>query len=214
MSSNDRARRAGAAGAALAAALGLAACAEPAGRLPNPDQHGYANRENILAMRGVVDPERLRLLAAEFAAQTQPVVTFAFDSDALEPGALVALQGQAEWLLRNPSALVAIYGHADLVGADSYNERIGLRRAAAVARTLVELGVGEQRLLLVATRGEREPVVPTADRERLNRRAQTVVEGYGLGWNARAFDGKRAALIYSDYTTRETEAVISLPTGG
>ena len=197
MSSNERAGRGGAL-AALAAALLLAACNTPAGGLPNPDQHGYANRENILAMRGIVDP----------------TITFAFDSDVLEPAALVALQGQAEWLVANPSALVAIYGHADLVGANAYNQRIGLRRAAAAARALTGMGVGEDRLLLVATRGESEPVVPTQDRERLNRRAVTVVEGYGLGWKRRAFDGKRAAVVYSQYTADESEAVIALPSGG
>ncbi len=214
MSSNERRGRAGALAAGLIAALGLAACETPAGSLPNPDQHGYANAENILAMRGIVDPERLRLLAVEFAARTDPVVTFAFDSAELEPGALAALEGQAQWLVRNPSALVAIYGHADLVGSSTYNERIGMRRAAAAARALADLGVGEDRILLVATRGEREPVVATQDRERLNRRAVTVVEGYGLGWNRRAFDGKRAELVYSDYTTDDAEALISLPTGG
>ena len=59
--------------------------------------------------------------------------TLTGDCDAIDPAALVALQGQAEWLLANPSALVAIYGHADLVGSNAYNERIGLRRAAALA---------------------------------------------------------------------------------
>lgn len=210
MSSNERARRA----LALVAALLLAACNTPAGRLPEADAHGYANRENILAMRGVVDPDRLRLMAAQFAAAAEPAITFAFDSDAIDPAALVALQGQAEWLLANPSALVAIYGHADLVGSNAYNERIGLRRAAAAARALTGMGVGEDRLLLVATRGESEPVVPTQERERLNRRAVTVVEGYGLGWKRRAFDGKRAAIVYSQYTADESEAVIALPSGG
>lgn len=210
MSSTERGARA----AILIAALGVAACAAPSGGLPNADEHGYANRENILAMRGIVDPERLAILAAQFDATVDPAVTFAFDSAELEPAALAALEGQARWLIENPSTLVAIYGHADLVGPDTYNERLGLRRAAAAARALTDLGVGEDRLLLVATLGERAPLVPTQDRERLNRRAVTVVEGYGLGWDRRGFDGKRAAIVYSDYTTDATEAVIALPTGG
>ena len=77
-----------------------------------------------------------------------------------------------------------------------------------------DLATLRSRLLLVATLGERAPLVPTQDRERLNRRAVTVVEGYGLGWDRRGFDGKRAAIVYSDYTTDATEAVIALPTGG
>ncbi|MDF2234423.1 OmpA family protein [Albimonas sp. CAU 1670] len=219
MSSNERRapspNRRGALGLTLAAALGAAGCVDtPSAALPNPDLHAYANEENILAMRGIVDPDRLAALAAAFAIETDPAITFDFDRAELEPAALAALQTQADWLIRHPSVLVAIYGHADLVGSSAYNDRLGLRRAAAAARALVEMGVDDDRLLLVASRGERDPIVPTEERERLNRRVATVVEGYGLGWDRRRFDGKRAEIVYSQYTTDESEVVIPLPTGG
>lgn len=198
--------------AAAAAALALSACDAPAGRLPEADGHGYSNAANLAAMRGEVDPARLAALAAEFQTRTDPVVTFDFDRAELDPSALAALEGQAAWLKAHPSALVAVTGHADLVGGSAYNQGIGLRRAAAAAKALSGMGVASERLLLVASRGEREPAVPTEGRERRNRRVVTTVEGMGSGWDRRLFDGKRAMLVYTDYTADRSETVLAVPT--
>ena len=142
----DAGMRAAALPALLVGAGLLAGCAEPAGQLPNPEAHGYVNDANIAAMRGYEDPSLVYRMAEAFRANADPVVTFAFDSARLEPEALLTLRGQAAWINANPGALIAIYGHADLVGGPGYNQRIGLRRAAAVAEQLTRLGVPANRL--------------------------------------------------------------------
>lgn len=70
-----------------------------------------------------------------------------------------------------------VTGHADRSGADSYNERLSMRRAEAVRAELVRLGVPANEIAIFA-KGEREPLVQTADgvREPQNRRVEIVLK--------------------------------------
>lgn len=154
---------------------------------------------------------------ARFAAETTETVTFAFDRAGLDRTAQRALNEQAAWLLANPDVRVRIYGHTDLVGGETYNDRLGLRRARAAARYLVRRGVARSRLDTVASRGEREPVVPTDGRERLNRRTETEVAGFIHGFIGEGMDGKRALLMYQRYisdSVERPERVSLTETGG
>ncbi len=196
--------------AALAALIGaLGACTdEAAGRLPHESAFGEAaGRNHAVQVNGTLPRDALLRLSTDFAAKAQDRVTFDFDSARLDAEAQAAVAGQAAWLAAHPGALVMIYGHADLVGPASYNEALGMRRARAVAARLTRLGVAPERIALVASLGEREPAAPVEARERRNRRALTVVEGYGAGWTGRAMDGKRAALAYERYVTDTVEEV-------
>jgi hypothetical protein len=64
---------------------------------------------------------------------------------------------------------------------------------------LVDRGVPAELLLAIESRGERDPVVPTADPERLNRRAVTVVGRLGRPGDGPGLDGTYAARIYDTY---------------
>ena len=61
-----------------------------------------------------------------------------------------------------PAPQLMIVGHTDRVGTDQANDALSLQRAQAVARILVERGMPAQQIES-AGRGEREPLVPTAD---------------------------------------------------
>ena len=202
----DRPRR-GALAAGLAA-LTLAGCAGDVGTLPGQQSFGEATRVNLALQAGLaIDAAQLRALAEDFAAAAPDTVTFDFDSARPDATADAVLAAQARWLQANPGALMRLEGHADLVGAEAYNDRLGLRRAQAVASRLAALGVAPARLRAVESRGFRDPVVPTPDPERRNRRVVTLVEGYGVRADGPGMDGKRAALAYDAYSTRRTEAV-------
>jgi outer membrane protein OmpA-like peptidoglycan-associated protein len=73
-------------------------------------------------------------------------------------------------------AEVAVIGHTDRVGPVEYNDTLSLRRAERVRRDFVDRGIPTGSIN-VAGRGEREPVVLTADEvsEPRNRRVEINV---------------------------------------
>jgi peptidoglycan-associated lipoprotein len=75
----------------------------------------------------------------------------------------------------NSKAKICITGHTDKVGPETINKEVGQRRADAVARYLVELGVPEQRIV-TASLGSSKPLVVTAPGtpEISNRRVEVV----------------------------------------
>jgi len=68
---------------------------------------------------------------------------------------------------------VVVTGHTDRVGNDTENDRLSLERAGVMRARLVAAGVPAERITM-AGRGEREPLVPTADEvsEPRNRRVE------------------------------------------
>jgi outer membrane protein OmpA-like peptidoglycan-associated protein len=71
---------------------------------------------------------------------------------------------------------VVVIGHTDRLAADDYNDRLSLQRAQRVRDELGKLGIPPDRIQ-AAGRGEREPLVPTADgiAEPRNRRVEINV---------------------------------------
>ena len=61
-----------------------------------------------------------------------------------------------------PAAQVTVIGHTDRVGSVESNDALSLKRAAAIRDLLVQIGIPRQAIDIVG-RGEREPVVQTAD---------------------------------------------------
>jgi peptidoglycan-associated lipoprotein len=180
----------------IAALAGLCGCAEPAGESDLVPLRGESIRANI-----ALQADRTRAggpLARDFAAAAVPTVTFAFDSASLDARAREILDGQAAWLRAHPGVPMTITGHADLVGPERYNYGLGMRRAESARDYLVARGVSPDRLAAIESLGERRPVVPTADRERRNRRAVTQV-GTRSSTAGRGLDGVYAAGLYDAY---------------
>ena len=75
-----------------------------------------------------------------------------------------------------PAAEVVVIGHTDRVGGQKRNDELSLQRARRVKELLIPLGIPETRIV-IAGRGEREPVVATADNvdEPKNRRVEINV---------------------------------------
>jgi len=103
-----------------------------------------------------------------------------FDTDqwVLRSDSRDALQRYTKEILEHPEwGLLTIDGHCDETGSEEYNLALGERRAAAVMRYLVDLGVPKSR---IATRsfGEDKPAVVGHSESawRLNRRSEFEVE--------------------------------------
>ena len=77
---------------------------------------------------------------------------------------------------QRPAAEVVVIGHTDRVGSEHDNDKLSLQRARRVKALLIPLGIPEERIV-TAGRGEREPIVPTADNvdEPKNRRVEINV---------------------------------------
>ncbi|MBB5515931.1 outer membrane protein OmpA-like peptidoglycan-associated protein [Rubricella aquisinus] len=197
---------------ALIAIVALSACsANEIGSNPDNPSFGTATAQNRIAQKSSLSQgQRAINLARAFNEAVPNTVTFDFNSTTLGPEARQTLDLQANWLRRNTGTQFEIVGHADLVGGEAVNQRIGLERATAALEYLVAQGVPRERLIALASLGEEQPVVQTEERERLNRRAVTQVSGTQIIGDGRGFDGQVALRIYSDYIAG-TGPVLTVP---
>lgn len=114
---------------------------------------------------------------ADFVQQMagQDVIFFDTDRFNIDDIDAVALQAQAQWLMRYPNKRATIEGHADERGTREYNLALGERRANSAKNYLVSLGIDASRLTTVSY-GKERPVA-TASNETAwaqNRRAVTI----------------------------------------
>jgi outer membrane protein OmpA-like peptidoglycan-associated protein len=80
------------------------------------------------------------------------------------------------FLATHPAPQITVIGHTDRMGTVEYNDALSRQRAETVRELLVEVGI-QASSMDVAGRGEREPLVPTADEvpEERNRRVEINV---------------------------------------
>ena len=87
-----------------------------------------------------------------------PDVAFRFDSTELTDLGKGKAYLTAQRLKEKSDIVVAIEGHADYIGSEEYNQRLGLQRAEKVMQELAQLGIEAGRMS-VASFGESKPVV-------------------------------------------------------
>lgn len=87
-----------------------------------------------------------------------PDIAFRFDSSELTELGKGKAYLASQKLKEKSDVVVVIEGHADYIGSDQYNQRLGLRRAEKVMKELAELGVEAARMS-VASFGESKPIV-------------------------------------------------------
>ncbi len=121
-----------------------------------------------------------KLFTHAIAAQPERPISFQLyfleDSDEYTLKSKDAFEKVFVEIARRKVAEVAVIGHTDRVGPIEYNDTLSLRRAERVRRDFVDRGIPTGSIN-VAGRGEREPVVPTADEvsEPRNRRVEINV---------------------------------------
>ncbi|HTZ37988.1 MAG TPA: peptidoglycan-associated lipoprotein Pal [Stellaceae bacterium] len=98
----------------------------------------------------------------DLAATAGDRVFFAYDQSDISPEGQQILQRQAEWLKRYPQVSVTIEGHCDERGTREYNLALGERRASAVKRVLVALGIPAARIQTISY-GKERPIVVGSD---------------------------------------------------
>ena len=115
-------------------------------------------------------------LEAQPARPTSFILYFLEGRDELTPDSRQLLGRIVDEIARRPAPEIVVIGHTDRVGAVPYNDTLSLRRAERVRDELVKVGIAADRIRM-AGRGEREPLVPTADEvtEARNRRVEINV---------------------------------------
>ena len=190
---------------ALAAAAVLAACASKSNLvvvLPEKDGHVGAvvvrdeKGERVLdqayaaagsgagsgAMKPVeVAPQEVEeIFAPALSAQPIPPTSFTLyfisDSDRLTEASRADFEAVFAEVARRPAAEVVVTGHTDRAAEAGYNDELSRKRAEAVRELFVDRGLPAQ-AVLAAGRGEREPLVASADgvHEARNRRVEITV---------------------------------------
>ncbi|MDY6890108.1 MAG: OmpA family protein [Pseudomonadota bacterium] len=105
-------------------------------------------------------------------------ITFATDSDRIDPTFYPVLDSVARVLIEFDKTQVAVEGYTDSTGSFEYNQQLSERRANSVARYLSSVGVDQLRLQARGL-GERYPIASndtTAGRA-MNRRVEIKIRG-------------------------------------
>jgi peptidoglycan-associated lipoprotein len=103
-------------------------------------------------------------------------IRFPFDRSDLSSEARSALDAKIEVLRADAALRIVIEGHADDRGSDEYNMALGMRRAAAARRYLVQHGIDPDRIEITSV-GEERPVCREPDEScwQVNRRAEFTI---------------------------------------
>lgn len=163
----------------LLAVLALSACANDrfAGGTATETFGGPGGAGQIEA-GSINDPTSV----AFFQQNVGDRVLFAVDQSTLSDEARATLNGQADFLTRNPEYTALIEGHADEQGPREYNIALGARRASSVRDYLVSRGVSDSRMRTVSYGKERPIAVCSTEAcYSQNRRSVTVLGASGLG---------------------------------
>ncbi|MZR29055.1 OmpA family protein [Sneathiella litorea] len=105
-------------------------------------------------------------------------VNFDFDSSTPLPGSAEEIKAAAEYMKEFKDPKVTIAGYTDTVGSVAYNDKLGERRAEAVAFTGMDMGMEPKRIIM-RSYGKKDLKVQTADgvKNAANRRVVITVEG-------------------------------------
>jgi OmpA-OmpF porin, OOP family len=101
-------------------------------------------------------------LAAIPARPASFTLYFVTGTDELTEESKEEVQRVLDELRRRPAPDIQVIGHTDRVGNDAENDALSLQRAQTMREAMLGLGIPPARIR-AAGRGERDPLVPTAD---------------------------------------------------
>lgn len=104
------------------------------------------------------------------------ILYFETGGNVLTAESTAALKALRTEIAERPASEVLVIGHTDRVGSVDGNDKLSLKRAELIRGVLIESGVDAGKLETIG-RGERDPLVPTADEvdEPRNRRVEINV---------------------------------------
>ena len=105
-------------------------------------------------------PKEYEKLQFNFHDMTFSDANFEYNSATFNPGEKFLLYADSvkTYFELNRDKTLTITGHTDNDGSNSYNDNLGLKRSENAKKFFIELGIAAD--IVVASRGEREPVAP------------------------------------------------------
>jgi len=150
-------------------------------RQPTDRRTDEQRAAQLLASRGEDIPikESPTIEFADPAAADKGVfksIYFEYNKSNIRPEFQPVLENISKWLISKQGSQVLIEGHCDERGTDEYNLALGERRALAVRRYLIALGISSDRVHTISY-GEEKPAVSGSDEAAWskNRRAEFKV---------------------------------------
>lgn len=136
-----------------------------------PPPTSAASPPRVVSITAPKPPEESGMSASEVARRLRDV-HFDYNESRIRKEDKRTLADDAQVLMDNPNVTIVVEGHCDERGTTAYNLALGERRAEAVRRHLVALGVAESQLKTVS-HGEEKPVCFSSSEScwRQNRRA-------------------------------------------
>ena len=103
-------------------------------------------------------------------------IRFDFDKSVIKPEFVPVLDEAVDILKKHTNKKVGVEGHTDAIGSDAYNMKLGMRRANAVKKYLVDKGISAD-MLSTESFGESQPVADNKTKEgrAMNRRVEFKV---------------------------------------
>ena len=137
----------------------------------------------VIEPEPVVEPEPVpvepKVVKVEAISAQLP---FAFNSNTLSPSDVEKLKPIGQRLMQYPETKLYVVGHTDSRGAEEYNQKLSVERAAVVADYLDDHFGIEMNRIIVQGRGETDPVATneTEEGRAQNRRVEVYTPGFEL----------------------------------
>jgi len=148
--------------------------------LDKPYSAAAVDAKSNIETKTIIAEDANRTFADALAAQPPQAISFTlyFETNSVEvtPASRPTLDALLAEVGRRQAVEVQVTGHTDRVGSVADNDQLSLQRAEAVRAMLLQRGINSSFLRAVG-RGEREPLIPTADEqaEPRNRRVEVIV---------------------------------------
>lgn len=140
----------------------------------------------VIDLGGKVLDLQVKQTETEVRIELAADVLFDFDKDTLKPVAQETLQKAAAVIREQTKGAIRIDGHTDAKGDDNYNQKLSLRRAAAVKNWFAQKGNLGGRRMSTHGFGKQKPVASNTKADgsddpegrQKNRRVEIVVGKY------------------------------------
>jgi peptidoglycan-associated lipoprotein len=148
--------------------VGFLACKKKEAPVPQPQEPEQTETVEV----AVVEVAPVPIIEFDFRP-----VQFDYNKALLSKTARTILRRNAQFLIDNPDVKVTVEGYCDDIGSLEYNLNLGQKRANAVQRFYVRLGIVKERIETVSY-GKKNPLYKGKSKlvRKLNRRVETKVQ--------------------------------------
>lgn len=126
-------------------------------RSPSGFETHYCLTKEITVIQEPIDEDTL---VAFFNLKN---IYFDFDKYNIRKDARDTMEYNINQLKDHPDVMIEVHGHTDAFGTNTYNQKLGERRAQSAVDYLIKKGINKDRIITIISKGEEHPAVPNAN---------------------------------------------------